>query len=111
MNIILKMEMIIIAIIVLAAIMKYLKSKSMTIKYSILWLLLPIIFLIMALFSDQMIKLANFFGFELLSNMIFFITVGILFIINFSLTVIVSNLQKKITLLTQEISMLKKEKK
>ena len=105
------MEMVFIALIVLSTIMKFLKSKSMTIKYSILWLILPFVFLLVALFSEQMINLAHFLGFELLSNMIFFVTVGILFVIAFSLTVIVSNLQKKVVLLTQEIAMLKKENK
>ena len=58
-----------------------------------------------------MIQIANMLGFELLSNMIFFITVGILFIICFSLTIIVSNLNKKIVQLSQEIALLKKERK
>ena len=111
MNILLKIEMILISLFTLALIISKLKSKNMSIKYSILWLILPIAFLLIALFSDFMISLANKLGFVLLSNMIFFITVGILFIICFSLTVIVSNLNKKITELTQEIALLKKERK
>lgn len=111
MNVLLKIEMIIISLFTLGLIISKLKSKNMSTKYSILWLLLPIFFLIIALFSDLMIQIANKLGFVLLSNMIFFITVGILFIICFSLTIIVSNLNKKITQLTQEIALLKKERK
>ncbi len=111
MNVLLKIEMILISLITLALIISKLKNKNMSIKYSILWLLLPILFLLMALFSNTMIQIANMLGFELLSNMIFFITVGILFIICFSLTIIVSNLNKKIVQLSQEIALLKKERK
>ena len=111
MNVLLKIEMIIISLLTLGLIISKLKSKNMNTKYSILWLLLPIFFLIMALFSDFMIQIANKLGFVLLSNMIFFITVGILFIICFSLTIIVSNLNKRITQLTQEIALLKKVRK
>lgn len=111
MNVLLKIEMILVSLIILALIINKLKNKNMSIKYSILWLLLPILFLLMALFSNLMIQIANMLGFELLSNMIFFITVGILFIICFSLTIIVSNLNKKIIQLSQEIALLKKERK
>lgn len=111
MNIVLKIEMITIALITLALIIYMLKNKSMSIKYSILWLILPIVFIIFALFSEPLVILANKLGFELLSNMVFFITVGMLFAICFSLTIIVSNLNQKVKSLNQEIALLKKERK
>lgn len=111
MNITLKIEMVLVAVITLFLIIHVLNNKNMSIRYSIVWMILPLFFLIMALFSDQMIELANSLGFELLSNMIFFITCGILFIISFSLTIIVSNLNKKMVKLTQEVALLKKEDK
>ena len=110
MNILLKIEMIIISLVVLSLVIIMLKNKNMSIKYSVVWLIIPVVFMMFALFSDPLITFANKIGFELLSNLVFFITFGILFTITFSLTVIVSNLKRRIVELTQEISMLKERK-
>ena len=111
MRISLKIEMIIILLISFVFIVKMLKSKKMSIKYSLMWLLIPLFFTIFVLFSDKIIHFANNLGFEVLSNFVFFMVIGLLFIICFSLTIIVTHLNQKIIALTQEIAMLKKEGK
>ena len=111
MRISLKIEMIIILLISFVFIVKMLKSKKMSIKYSLMWLLIPLFFTIFVLFSDTIIHFANNLGFEVLSNFVFFMVIGLLFIICFSLTIIVTHLNQKIIALTQEIAMLKKEGK
>ena len=54
-------------------------------------------------------QLANLFGFELLSNMVLCMFIGVLLLITLALTVMVTGLKKRTTLLIQEISLLKKE--
>ena len=107
----LKIEMIIISLVFFIFIIKMLKGKKMSIKYSLMWLLIPLFFAVFVLFSDIVINYANKLGFEVLSNFVFFMVIGLLFIICFSLTIIVTYLNQKIITLTQEISMLKKERK
>lgn len=111
MRIALKIEMIIISLVFFVFIVKMLKSKKMSIKYSLMWLLIPLFFAVFVLFSDIIINFANKLGFEVLSNFVFFMVIGLLFIICFSLTIIVTHLNQKIIALTQEIAMLKKEER
>ena len=61
------------------------------------------------IFPGVMYSFANFIGFELLSNMLLCFFIVILIFISLALTVMVSNNRKKITLLVQELSILKKE--
>ncbi len=110
MNGLLKVEMIVISLLVIVMIIYTLKNNNLSVKYSVVWLIIPIVFLGFTIFSEPMIKFANFLGFELLSNFIFFLIFGIFFIICFSLTIITTNLKKRIVELTQEISLLKGEK-
>lgn len=104
----LQIVMIIASIFFLLAILFSLRKNSMSIKNSIAWLLLPIVFLFIAIFPTPIEKLSHLLGFEISSNFIFLIIIGLLVIICFYLTVIISQLQTKITKLIQEIALLKK---
>ena len=111
MNFELKIKMILIAVVALFCIFYTLKKNKLSVRYSVLWSLLPVSCLLMAIFSEPMLKVAHLLGFKLLSNMIFFIIIGVLLIITFVLTIIVNNLNKKVTKLTQEVAILEKEKR
>ena len=63
---------------------------------------------ILLLIPGVLIWMTHLLGFEVSSNMIFSMLIGTLVIINISLTMIVSSQDKKIRLLIQEVSMLKK---
>ncbi|MBR2641272.1 DUF2304 domain-containing protein [Candidatus Saccharibacteria bacterium] len=104
----LQIIMIIASFIFLLAILFSLRKNSMSIKNSIAWLLLPIVLLLIAIFPTPIETLSHFLGFEVLSNFIFLIIIGLLVIICFYLTVTISQLQTKITKLIQEIAILKK---
>lgn len=104
-----RLEMIIISLILIFFILYILKKNYLSIKYSTVWLFSCLLMLLFSLFPDSLEKVSHFLGFEVLSNMIFFIMIGILFFITISLTVIVSSQRKKIDLLIQEISLLKME--
>lgn len=53
--------------------------------------------------------ITHFFGFEVISNMIFFFGFVALLVISFTLTKFLSLQKEKITTLTQEVGILKKE--
>lgn len=84
-----------------------LRKGSISIKYSLIWLILFLILLIVAIIPGFMAWITNLLGFKAASNMAVSLILGVQVIITIALTVIVSNQDKKIRLLIQEISLLK----
>lgn len=105
----LKTELIVAAILLLIFIAFSLKKNHLAVKYSMMWLTLPVVFVLMVIFSEPLYGLANFLGFELLSNFVFVVILGLCLLLSFGLTLIVSKQRKEITRLVQEISIIKKE--
>lgn len=105
----LQVEMAIAAIILLIIIVLSLKRNSMSIKNSVAWLLLPIAFIVIAIFPGPFADFANWLGFETLANFIFVVIIALLIILCFSLTHTVSRLQSQITTLIQELSIMKEK--
>lgn len=106
----LQIEMTIAAFILLLIIIISLKRNSMSIKNSVIWLLLPVIFIIIAIFPNPFFDFANWLGFETLANFIFVVIIALLIILCFSLTLTISHQQTQITKLIQELSILKNNK-
>lgn len=104
-----KIEMIAASIILLAIIISCLKHNSIALKYSIMWMLLPVVFILAVIFSGPLEKLSAWLGFSVLSNLIFVVLFGLLIIFSFALTIVVSKQQKQITKLIQDLSILKKK--
>ena len=96
--------------VVFLIILYYIKKNKINIKYSVIWFLLfgvLLIFLIIPGFLEKITKLS---GFDLASNMIFSLLIGVLVIINIYFTKIISSQDKKIRNLIQEVSLLKGDK-
>lgn len=106
-----QIEMSIAALLLFVIIIISLARNSMSVKNSIAWLLLPIVFLLVAIFPEPLSAFANFLGFETLANFIFLATIALLILICFFLTISLSRQQKEITKLIQEMSILKKKDK
>ncbi len=106
-----QIEMSIAALILFFIIIVCLKRNSLSIKNSIAWLLLPIVFLIIAIIPEPLEAFAKWLGFEALSNFIFLVAIALLIIVCFSLTLTTSKQQTEITKLIQEVSILKHGKK
>ena len=106
-----QIEMSIAALLLFIIIIISLARNSMSVKNSIAWLLLPIVFLLVAIFPEPLSAFANFLGFETLANFIFLATIALLILICFFLTISLSRQQKEITKLIQEMSILKKKDK
>ena len=106
-----QIEVSVAALLLLIFIFLSLRKNTMSIKISIAWLLLPIVFIIIAIFPTPLTDFAHWLGFETLSNFIFVIIIALLLILCFSLTTTVSRQGTQITKLTQEISLLKHKHK
>ena len=88
-----------------------LRKKRISIKYSLIWLVLFFLLFLCTLLPNFLIWITDLLGFATASNMIFSLIIGVLVIITIALTVIVSNQDRKIRLLIQEVSLLKGKKK
>lgn len=97
------------AIIIFLVTLQLLRKGRIPVKFSILWLFVSFILLLVAVFPNFIVIIAQFMGFQTMSNMLIGILIFILFMMSIALTVIVSGQKAKITLLIQEISILKKE--
>ena len=107
----LQIEMTIATLILFFIIIICLKRNSLSIKSSVAWLLLPIVFLIIAIIPDPLEAFAKWLGFETLSNFIFLVVIALLIIVCFSLTLTTSRQQEQIKKLIQEVSILKHDNK
>lgn len=88
----------------------YVKKNKISIKYSIVWYLSLLVLALFTIFPWLLGFVTKLVGIQLSSNFIFAFMIGVLFFLTLSLTIIVSEQSKKITLLIEEISILKKEK-
>ena len=105
----LKISLTIFSIVLFIITTHILKKGKMPIKYSLLWYFSAVIILIVSLFPSILELFQKLFGFETLSNLVIGILISILLFLTMSVTVIIAGLNKRITLLIQEISTLKSE--
>lgn len=88
-----------------------LKKERIPIKYSLLWYLSSFIIFILALFPFIIEWVTKVLGFQTTASLIIGTMISILLFLTMSLTIITSGQKKKITLLIQEVSMLKEHNK
>ena len=84
-----------------------LRHGRVPIKYSLLWYFSAFIIFLVSIFPFVLTLLADLLGFATISNLVIGIIMTILLFLTMSLTIITSGQNKKITLLIQEISILK----
>lgn len=78
-------------------------------KYSLLWYFIALVILLVALFPSLFSIIATNFGFQVMSNLVIGIILGLFTFLTMALTIIAAGQKKKITLLIQEISILKEK--
>lgn len=105
----LKLFLIIICLIFDCFIYNKIKTSKIQLKYSLVWIFLTFILIVLSVFDSLLDPIKNFLGFETVSNMIFLIGFFLLALITFSLSTKLSEQNMKITKLTQELAILKKE--
>lgn len=86
-----------------------LRKGRMPIKYSLVWFFSSFIILLLGIIPELFEIISSLVGFITISNMIIGVFILILLIICLSLTIMISTQNKKITLLIQEISLLKEK--
>ncbi len=99
------------SIVIIIFILYLIKKENVNIKYSLVWLVLFILLLICLLVPGLLEYITRMLGFQTSSNMVLSLLIAVLVIINITNTVINSHQDKKIRLLIQEVSMLKKNNK
>ena len=106
---ILKLWLCVGAFILFGLIVFLLRRNSMVIKYSIMWMVLPLIMILMVIFSEPLAVLAHLLGFNLLSNFVMVVVGGCLLLYSFALTIMINTRRNQIASLTQEVAILKKK--
>lgn len=85
------------------------KKKRLLLKYSLLWLAASLFMSICIIFPQTLNFVCTLLGIELVSNLVFLLGFLILLALTFVLTIIVSEQKKKVIILVEEVSILKKE--
>ena len=102
---------IIVALIAIIYVIAEVKKGKFSIKESIYWFLASIIMLILAIVPNLLDKLANFLGIGYSPSLLFTICIVFLLFINFRCSRKIAEQEEKITDLTQNIVLLKAERK
>ena len=103
----LRLAILLIAFVLALVVIFILKKDLIPVKFSLLWWLAIILLVFLSIFPDFVMYFVILLGFQTTSNMVTGILIVILIFITISLTIIVSNQNKKISLLIQEISIIK----
>lgn len=97
------------AFLILVSTLVLLKNGRIPVKFAVLWLLVFLVLLLVGCIPNVIMNIAAQFGFKTMSNMLTGVLIVMLFFMCMALTIIVSGQKTRITLLTQELSMLKEK--
>lgn len=104
----LRLTLIVVLIIYFIIILKLLKDKSLSLKYSLTWIFSGIAMLILVIFPQILLWVFSKIGIQGYMNGFFLMCIGFAIIIMMSLTSIVSRQNRKIRTLIQENAILEK---
>ncbi|MGL5260358.1 MAG: DUF2304 domain-containing protein [Lachnospiraceae bacterium] len=91
-----------------ATILLFLKKKSISLKYTLLWIFSGCFMGALVIWPELLLWIVKLVGIESEMNGLFVIAIGFIMVILMSITSIVSKQSEKIRLLTQEIAILEK---
>lgn len=94
-----------------SVIVRLVKRKQLTMKYSFLWIILLFVILLCAILPIIPYRISDILGFETPANFIFLVAIFFLLAIALSLSIIVSKQQRKIITLIQEVAILENNSK
>lgn len=103
-------SLVVFSIVWIIVILRLVRNGKLSIKYSMIWLFVSLVLLIVGVFPKLMDLISNFFGFLTISNLVIGIILTLLLLLTLVLTMIVTNQKSQINNLIQEVSMLKKDK-
>ena len=105
MSIALRVLLIIVSVMNTLNILRRVRKSKLQIDYSIFWLVFSMILIVIAVFPQIVIKLAQIIGFQSPANMVFLLVIFALMFKSFQSTLEISQLQYKIEELTQKIAL------
>jgi hypothetical protein len=109
MSTILRIELIVFAVIAIIVVGYTVNRKIIQLKYSLVWIVISLLLIFAACFPKLVFAVTSIVGIETPSNLIFFLAIASLLGICFSLSIVVSKMDKKIKRLTQLISIESRE--
>ncbi len=107
MNIFLQIKMIVLAIVFFIFITYFVKKKKLQVKQSLIWYLTSFVLIVVSIFPKCLYIVSGWFGIMEPTNSMFLIVIAFLLLIVFLNNITISKHQESITLLIQEISILK----
>jgi len=110
MSLLLRIEMILIAIAVIMIVLFSVNRKKMCIQYSLIWIVLSVGLLIVAIFPSIAFFLCDILDIQTPTNLIFLVGILALLMIAFYQTIIISKQSERIKFLIQTISLEKYNK-
>lgn len=109
MSISLTITLILVSLFIIILTTYFLKKGRIPEKYSLLWYCFALIILLVGIFPNLFSFISSKLGFQVMSNLIISIIIGLLILLTMALTIMIAGQKKKTTLLIQEISLLKNE--
>lgn len=97
----------ILSILFLAGTLYFIKKRILDFKYSIFWILISLLLIILSINVNLTQYMAGIFGIYYAPAFLFVTGIIFVLILIFYLTLVISRMQKRITLLTQEIGIIK----
>ncbi len=107
----LRITLVIVGLLLSIANLILISKKKMPIKYSLFWFFAALTIFLVGAFPNFIGIFTKLIGFETTASLVIGIIVGILLLITLLLTVIIAEQKRKITLLIQEVSLLKSTNK
>ena len=104
-----RLMLIIFSLLLLVLVFRLVSKNKLSIRYSLLWILISLLILIVGFFPDAIAFITSKIGFKTTVNLVIAIILAMLLFVTLILTIIVTNHKRKIKLLIQEVSILKKE--
>lgn len=106
----LRIMLIVFAVCFTLLILRLVSKDKLSIKYSLIWLSVTLLILLVGLVPNFISFFTAKLGFETTANFVIGMILGILLFVTLILTVIVADQKKKIKTLIQEVSILKSKK-
>lgn len=101
--------LLIVVVFTLFELLKRVREKKLLLQYSLTWLTLLVVLLLVAIFPQLLSWMSNLIGIALPMNMVFFLGFCFSLLIIFELTQAVSKMSVQIKELTQKLALLEKK--
>lgn len=100
----LRVFLVIISILIFLFVSILVAKNKLLLKYALLWFITSVFLVILSIFPGISNYFSNLFGFEKTSNFIFYSIIGFLTLIAISISVSVTSLNKKMTIIVQNMA-------